>query len=114
MPAVWDRLLCVARIISLPSLQVSPIGQAAQLSPQLAALALRTQGSAQRQSFAYFPPDTKRGSTPVRTPEGSTPAVPKAAPGESITPAAKPEVPKMVGMWEGPIGLGVAMATLCV
>ena len=92
-----------------------PLALVNPLTPQLAPLPVRQQANqAQRQSFIHVPADSSRGSTPVRTPEGSTPAVPKAAPGESITPAAKPEVPKMVGMWVGPVRLGVAMATLCV
>ena len=64
-----------------------------QLNPQLAALALRTGGGAQRHSFAYVPPEARRGNTPVRTPEDSTPPVPKA---DNGTPVAKPEGPKMV------------------
>ena len=64
-----------------------------QLNPQLAALALRTGGGAQRHSFAYVPPEARRGNTPVRTPEDSSPPVPKA---DNGTPVAKPEGPKMV------------------
>lgn len=70
-----------------------PGGPVNQLNPQLAALALR--GGAQRNSFAYVPPETRRGNTPVRTPEDSTPPLPKAGPGENGTPVAKPEGPKM-------------------
>ena len=99
--------------MSLSPFQASPIGAVNPLNPQLAALALRTQGSAQRQSFAYVPPEARRSTTPVRAVDDSTPPAHKAGPGENGAPVAKPEGPKMVRMWEGPAGIVVVMVT-CV
>eukprot|EP00731_Ephydatia_muelleri_P029555 Em0021g78a len=50
------------------------------------------QQESQRHSVVHVPPEARPENTPVRTPEDSSPPVPKA---ENGTPVAKPEGPKM-------------------
>ena len=73
-----------------------------QLNPLILPFCHQQQES-QRHSVVHVPPEARPENTPVRTPEDSTPPVPKA---ENGTPVAKPEGPKMVrdggrGLTEG-------------
>ena len=63
-----------------------------QLNPLILPFCHQQQES-QRHSVVHVPPEARPENTPVRTPEDSTPPVPKA---ENGTPVAKPEGPKMV------------------